>query len=133
MSFFSETYVLVRGHIINLRGTGQVLLFVPLLGFVPVVLAINKILWVMALSKSTLIWQEDAGDQGKLLVSIGIWLCNSIIEQDIMKYTGAPMLLQPQLMNIFLLSSFPLQHIWWQHENKDVAQSLLSLISSHIS
>lgn len=92
MSFFSETYVLVRGHIINLRGTGQVLLFVPLLGFVPVVLAINKILWVMGLSKSTLIWQEDAGDQGKL-VSIGIWLCNSIIEQDIMKYIGAPMLL----------------------------------------
>lgn len=41
-----QTYVLVEG-IINLRGTGQVLLFVPLLGFVLSVLSIKKILRVM--------------------------------------------------------------------------------------
>ena len=37
--FFQQTYVLVE-DIINLRGTGQVLLFVPLLGFVPSVLSV---------------------------------------------------------------------------------------------
>ncbi len=44
--FFQKTYVLVE-DIINLRGTGQVLLFVPLLGFMLSVLSIKKILQVM--------------------------------------------------------------------------------------
>lgn len=72
-----QTYVSVEG-IINLRGTGQVLLFVPFLGFVLSVLSIKKILWVMGWCLIHIKMLRDARDNTKKL-SVFVYLLLRVI------------------------------------------------------